>query len=99
MEKRNYRRHLLQARVVVSPFNTERRHEARMQNYSEGGMYFESLMPLKERTPLLLLLENTSGADARKHFGLRNQTLGEIRWIREPGDARIQPYGYGVKYY
>lgn len=103
MEKRSYRRYVVQARIVFRPFNTRRINDAfqgRMLNYSPGGLraeldqYVKPGIALMVRTKLVSEGENGQGTGE----GFRSVTLAQVRWC-EPVSSRDNiGYTAGLKY-
>lgn len=101
MEKRTFERHFQKASIVCACFNTNKYCPAKMLNYGEGGLYFESGFPFKPRTCIYIRVEKilpiASGYPL--HHGLRSSTIGEVKWCQEISDSESYKYGIGVKYY
>ena len=100
-EKRSCERHCQEVPITVAYFNTNRYYLATMQNYSEGGLYFESDVAFQPRASLYIRIEKKmsglSGAEI--HNGFRSVALGEVKWCVEMGEGEPGKYGVGVKYY
>ena len=101
IEKRIFKRHNHKAIIICAYFNTNKYCRAKMLNYCEGGLYFESEFPFKPRSCIYIRLEEfspiTSGSP--RHCGARTTTLGEVQWCKELSGTESIKYGIGVRYY
>jgi hypothetical protein len=101
MEKRTFDRYNQEARLVCTYFNTNKYCQAKMLNYCEGGLYFESEFPFKPRTCIYIRLEEyfPMASGSPLHDGFRTATLGEVKWCKELSGTESYKYGVGVRYY
>ncbi len=101
MEKRTFERHFQEASIICAYFNTNKYCSAKMLNYGEGGLYFESEFPFKPRTCIYIRVEEFSpiAFGSPLHHGLRTTTLGEVKWCKEISGTESYKYGIGVRYY
>ena len=100
-EKRSSDRHQQEVPISVAYFNASRYRPAKMLNYSEGGIYFESDFSFAPRTSIYIRIEKemTGLPRAKIQNGFRSVTLGEVKWCKEIGKGESGRYGIGVKYY
>ena len=101
MEKRTFERHFKEASIVCAFFNSNKYCEARMLNYCEGGLYFESAFPFKPGTSIYIRIEEFSrkASHSPLYRGYRTVTLGEVKWCKEVSDSESYKFGIGVRYY
>jgi hypothetical protein len=100
-EKRSSDRHYQEIPITVAYFNTSRYRSAKMQNYSEGGIYFESDFAFQPRTSVYIRIEKklTDLHESKIQNGFRSVALGEVKWCKEISKGESGRYGIGVKYY
>ena len=100
-EKRSSDRHYQEVPITVAYFNTSRYRSAKMQNYSEGGIYFESDFAFQPRTSIYIRIEKkgTDLPEFKIENGFRSVALGEVKWCKEINKGESGKYGIGVKYY
>lgn len=101
MEKRKFDRYFQEARLVCSFFNTNQYFHAKMLNYCEGGLYFESEFGFKPGTNIYIRIEEFSKrtSDLPLHNGYRTVTIGEVKWCEEIPSKDPYKYGIGIRYY
>jgi hypothetical protein len=101
IEKRKFERHFHEARLVCCHFSTNKYCQAKMLNYCEGGLYFESEFGFKPGTDLYIRIEEhvkrTTGSPL--HNGYRTVTIGEVKWCEKVPTKDPYKYGIGIKYY
>jgi len=68
-------------------------YEARMQNYSNGGIYFESDGLLEKGTKIYICMQNSPYAQAS---GVLECYTGEVIWRKYLKQSSFK-YGYGVQ--
>ena len=100
-EKRSFDRYYHEIPITVAYFNTNRYRSAKMLNYSEGGIYFESDFAFQPRTSIYIRIEKkvTDPPESKIHNGFRSAALGEVKWCKEIDKGESGKYGIGVKYY
>ena len=101
MEKRKSDRHFLEARLVCGYFNTNQYYHAKMLNYCDGGLYFESDFRFKPGSDLYIRIEEhlKRTTDSPLHKGYRSVTIGEVKWCEEIPSKDPYKYGIGIRYY
>lgn len=101
MDKRIDKRHNCKAAIFCNCFNRKDGLNAKMLNYSEGGMYFESDGFFKKGTNVIFKIKSCSriATDPEHCKGLRTVSLAEVRWWKEIKDKAQNNFGIGVKYY
>ena len=101
MEKRVDKRHNCEASIICNYFNKEKTFNAKMLNYSEGGMYFESDSFFKEGINIFFKMKSClfDASDLELCNGLRTVSLAEVRWRKEISSEDSSRFGMGVKYY
>ena len=101
-DKRSGDRFNLEAPVTWSYFNTNNNYfRAKLLNYGDGGIYFESDSPPLLKTGIYIRIEeNWSGySKCGVTEGFRTTALGEVRWCHEKSGKENVTYGIGVKFY
>ena len=92
-EHRDDIRHKHKANILLETYLTTAYYEAKMFNYSHGGMYFESDYAPLPGTEIYIGIENSpydSGADVYR---------AQVRWRKQLPDGESKfNYGVGVKY-
>ena len=68
-------------------------YEARMQNYSNGGIYFESDGLLEKGTKIYICMQNSPYAQAS---GVLEYYTGEVMWRKNLKQSFFK-YGYGIQ--
>ena len=101
MDKRINKRHNCEASIVCNCFNRGNVLNAKMLNYSEGGMYFESDGFFKKGTNVIFKVKSYFHivTDPERYKGLRTVSLAEVRWWKKIKDKTQINFGIGVKYY
>ena len=100
LEKRKERRHKCDALIKFSYFNRENHFEARLINFSEGGVYLETDHDLKPGCTIFLKLFRI---DSKKSQSMKNDyprsvSLGEVKWRIDLSEGDRVCYGVGVRY-
>ena len=107
-KKRTDKRQVCNTKIKWAVFNRttfnlgqERFYRARVLNFSEGGLYFESEHPLKPGTTILFRLEvSRCGASGSEGYDcLRTISLAEIRWCQDLFRNGESCFGIGAKYH
>ncbi len=93
--RRKCERHPTEAPVQYVYQQPDRYYNSRVLNYSEDGMYFESIQPLELHSQVRIIMPNyasdASGPDAFQSY------LAEIRWCQKTPDERSPQFGVGVE--
>jgi hypothetical protein len=99
-ENRTFDRYHRVASITCAYFNTDKYFSAKMYNYSEGGLYFESECPFKPGSDILIRVEKSAAGTypAALNEGYRTITIGEVKWCMEIPCAESGRYGVGIKY-
>ena len=100
LEKRKEFRRKCDARIEFSYFNRVTHFEARLLNFSEGGVYLETDHDLKPGCTILLkLLRNSArGLQSPESDYPRSVSLGEVKWRVDLSKGDRACYGVGVRY-
>ncbi len=93
--RRKCDRHRSEAPVQYVYRQPDRYFNSHVLNYSEDGMYFESIQPLEIDSQVRIIMPNyasdASGPDAFQSY------LAEIRWCQEIPDEKSSQFGVGVE--
>lgn len=79
--------------LQVKDLGSGETYEARMQNYSNGGIYFESDGLLEKGTKIYICMQNSPYAQAS---GVLEYHTGEVMW-RKNLKRSFFNYGYGIQ--
>lgn len=106
-EKRTDKRHACDAKIKWTQFNRttfnydqEIFYCARVLNFSESGLYFETAYPLKPGTTVLFRLETfrCGASDSEGYECLRTISLIEIKWCQDLLKGGESYFGIGARY-
>ena len=100
-EKRTTQRQAQEASLVFSRFNAQSLYDAKMVNYSQEGMYFETNELFRENTDIFFRVQNcdSDSIDQQLRPGFRTISLAQVKWWRRLRNGTNHRYGIGVKYY
>ena len=98
--RRKAERYSSEARVKWSYFNMDRFYDAKISNFSQDGIYFETPHKIKPGTTTLIRLEtltsnNTKSAEA---MCLRTVSLADVKWSRKSFTDGDNKYGVGASH-
>jgi hypothetical protein len=101
MEKRASKRHHCEASMTCGYFNRTETSDARIFNYSQGGAYLECPSFFKEKSTVLLRLNQvfSRSSDPETYCTPRAVSLGEVRWCKNIGDEDASYFAMGIQYY
>ena len=92
-DQRTSERFNCEAPVVIEDYQTGKKYDGSMYNYSRGGMYVELDYPLKPGSQVRILMEEKTANDHPE------SCLAQTVWCREiPGAVVLYDYGIGVRY-
>ncbi|UCG08969.1 MAG: PilZ domain-containing protein [Desulfobacterales bacterium] len=96
-EKRKSERHDHGASIVYAFHNSDKFYNARMCNFSNGGLCFESSVAIEPGSDIYVMMEefvpDTIGSEIYDGY------LAEVRWCQELPEVDPALYHVGVKYY
>ena len=104
MEKRACERQYCEGNIACTSFNsnfgTNQYRPAKVLNYSQDGIYFESDYAFKPRTYIFLRGEGKSSqsANSSQFDCFRTAAVGEVKWCNETSSDSFYKYGFGLKY-
>jgi hypothetical protein len=100
-EKRDCDRYDQEALISWSYFNTTNFFNAKLLNYGENGLFFESEFKLQPGVGIYIRLDKLlpKHSDDKLHEGFRTVTLGETRWCNEILATGLHKYAIGINYY
>jgi len=87
-EKRNSERFILKSPIQYRTGKENEARNANMFNCSEGGLYFETALPLRPGVDVVV-----SGAGQDRFF------RASIKWCKRVGPKDKSIYGVGAQYY
>jgi len=99
-EKRRSMRHKCQASIEWSYFNKDIYFDAKLLNFSESGVYFETAHDLKPKATIFIKMNTFSPRkiDSLDHECPRSVSLGEVKWRINLSGSDQSCYGVGVRY-
>lgn len=99
-EKRRHLRHKCEAIIEWSYFNKEIFFDAKLLNFSESGVYFETAHDLKPGGTIFLKMKMvpSSKNNSLIHERPRSVSLGEVKWRIDLSGSDQSYYGVGVRY-
>ncbi len=99
-EKRRLMRHSCEATIEWSYFNKEIYFDAKLLNFSEGGVYFETGHDLKPGATIFLKMKMASSSkiNSLDHEYPRSVSLGEVKWRIDLSGSDRSYYAVGVRY-
>lgn len=93
---RTYERYSYEAAVQYAYAGEEKYYDAKMYNYSNGGMYFETQYAVEPGAKMYIKMANyspnASGPESYETY------YGEARWCSEYSGPGAAYYGIGVQY-
>jgi hypothetical protein len=100
MEKRRHERHSCEATVEWSYFNKNAFFNAKLTNYSAGGVYLETDHHLKPGTTIFLKIKMVPSRklDIFDHEQPRIVSLGEVKWCIDLAKKGESSFGIGLSY-
>ena len=99
-DKRRHVRHKCEATIEWSYFNKEIQFDAKLLNFSESGVYFETGHDLKPGATIFLKMKTVSSCEINSfdHGRPRSVSLGEVKWHIDLSASDQSCYGVGVRY-
>ena len=83
-----------EAAILIENFPKGSYYHARMFNYSEGGMYFESNIPFRRGTIIIFGIENSPFENCPGVY------RAKVKWCKElPDKSSIYYYGVGAEFF
>jgi hypothetical protein len=96
-EKRAYARYDNDTAIVYAFQDSDQFSKARLCNYCEGGMCFESSSALEPGSDIYIMMEDfMPDADDTEFY---DGYLAEVRWCRKVSMKNSDQFIVGVKYY
>ena len=93
--RRIFPRSHYEAPIQYVHMQPDRYYNSRMYNFSDGGLYFESLQPLALNSQINIIMPNysqdASGPEAFQTY------LAVIRWCRKISGEKSPQFGVGVE--
>ena len=96
-EKRKSERHDHEASIVYAYHNSDEFYDAKMCNYSNSGLCFESSAAIEPGSDIYVMMEDflPDTIDSEIYDGY----LAEVRWCQRLSQIDAIVYHIGVKYY
>jgi Tfp pilus assembly protein PilZ len=83
-----------EAAILIDNYPSGSYHHAKMFNYSEGGMYFESNVPFKRGSIIIFGIENSPFENCPGVY------RAIVKWCKKlPNKSSIYYYGIGVEFF
>ena len=94
--RRLYPRVHYEAPIMFKMLSANDFTEAKMFNFSKGGLYFESLNPIMPKTDVAIMMINyspgTYGPEAYKSY------IAQIKWSKDVSENGSPKHGFGVEF-
>ena len=99
-EKRKNRRHNCEANIECSYFNKKNCFDAKLLNFSQSGVYFETGHDFKPGCTILMKMKTAfpSKFNSKDQQRPRSVSLGEVKWRIDLSVSENSRYGLGVRY-
>ena len=99
-EKRRHNRHKCEASIEWSYFNTGVYYNAKLLNFSRGGVYIESAQDIMPGATIIIRLGKVLSRelDSEEHDYPRLVSLGEVTWRTVFSEGHPYHCGAGVRY-
>ncbi len=99
-EKRVYVRHICEAEIEWAYFNTVKYYNAKLVNFSRGGVCIETTHDITPGATVILRLGKvlSSMGESVNHEYPRLVSLGEVAWCTKINGRHITNFGAGVRY-
>ena len=99
-EKRKAIRHKCEALIEWSYFNKDTCFDAKLLNFSQSGVYFETGHDVKPGRTILLKMKIVSSSRfySLDHERPRSVSLGEVKWRIDLSGRGKTNFGVGVRY-
>ena len=96
-EKRKSERHDHEASIVYAYHNSDEFYNAKMCNFSKGGLCFESSLAIEPGADIYVMMEEfTPDAISSEIY---DGYLAEVRWCQRLPEADPGLYHVGIRYY
>jgi hypothetical protein len=98
--RRRAERYRSDARIKWSYFNKDRFYDAKVSNFSQDGINFETPHKIKPGTTILIRLETltTNNMKSAETVFLRTVSLADVKWCSESSIDRANNYGVGARH-
>ena len=98
--RRRAERYRSDARIKWSYFNKNRFYDAKISNFSQDGIYFETPHKIKPGTTILIRLETLTSNNMKsaETVFLRTVSLADVKWCSEASIDTANNYGVGVRH-
>ena len=98
--RRRAERYRSDARIKWSYFNKDRFYDAKVSNFSQDGIYFETPHTIKPGTTILIRLETLSSNNMKSAEAVCLQTvsLADVKWCTKSSTDDDNNYGVGARH-
>jgi hypothetical protein len=98
--RRRAERYRSDARIKWSYFNKDRFYDAKVSNFSQDGIYFETPHTIKPGTTILIRLETLSSNNMKSAEAvcLRTVSLADVKWCTKSSTDDDNNYGVGARH-
>jgi len=99
-EKREHVRHNCEADLEWSYFNKAKYYDAKLLNFSEGGVYLETGRELKPGVTIFMKIKMlpSSMIDSLEHVHPRSMSLGDVKWCVDLSGKGHSCYRVGIRF-
>ena len=98
--RRRAERYRSDARIKWSYFNRNRFYDAKVSNFSQDGIYFETPHKIKPGTTILIRLETLTSNNMKSAEAvcLRTVSLADVKWCTKSSTDDDNNYGVGARH-
>lgn len=102
LQNRRQPRHPFDGPIFFSHFNAQKRHQGKLQNYSEDGICIQTDIPIKPGTAIYFRGQPGAGDDPKERkicAGFRTAGVAEVKWCKEISGSVISQFLIGAQYF
>ena len=98
--RRREERYRGEARIKWSYFNKDSFYDAKINNFSQNGIYFETPHKIKPGATILIRLETFNSNDMKSDetLCLRTVSLADVKWCAESIIDGVRNFRVGVRH-
>ena len=96
-ENREYERYDTDTGIVYALRDSDQFSPARLCNYCQGGMCFETFKALEPGSDIYIMMEDFMPDDVSAD--VYDGYLAEVRWCAQSSSSKAEQFRVGVKYY
>ena len=100
-KRRKEKRYNYEAKIKWSYFNKGSFYDAKILNFSQNGVYFETPHEIKSGRAILIRVETHLYKNMKYHKSLclRTVSLADVKWCNESSKDGVSNFGVGVRHF